>query len=119
MSSDSRPKLRALERFTLPTPDGDFLVLRDPLGVAPMQKIEKDLEPVLDALDGTKTASQIRQSLSMVHGLVLDPADFDAFVTQLERDGLLEGPGFLALRAAAVEQFEREDVRAPRAAGVL
>ena len=119
MSSDPRPKLRALERFTLPTPDGGFLVLRDPLGVAPMQKIEKDLEPVLDALDGTKTVSQIRQSLSMVHGLVLDPADFDAFVTQLERDGLLEGPGFLALRAAAVEQFEREDVRAPRAAGVL
>jgi AmmeMemoRadiSam system protein B len=114
-----RPKLRRLERFYLAGETGNNVVLNDPLGIAPLEKLDTDFEVVLDALDGTKTLAQIRQSLTMMHGLSIPPEDLDAFVRQLDAEGFLEGESFSRLQAAAVSAFDRDDCRATSVAGTL
>ncbi|MGB1699597.1 MAG: AmmeMemoRadiSam system protein B [Nannocystaceae bacterium] len=119
MAAPERPKLRRLERFYLPGGDDEYVVLSDPLGIAPLEKLDRDFEVVLDALDGTKSVSQIRQSLAMVHGLSIERTDLEDFVAQLNRDGFLEGDAFAQLQATAVATFDDNERRATCVAGTL
>ena len=119
MATPERPKLRRLERFYLAGDEDEHVVLSDPLGIAPLEKLDRDFEVVLDALDGTKSIAQIRQSLSMMHGLSIPRADLDDFVAQLDADGFLEGESFSRLQATAVSAFDLSDRRATSVAGTL
>lgn len=119
MAAPERPKLRRLERFYLPGGEDEHVVLSDPLGIAPLEKLDRDFEIVLDALDGTKSIAQIRQSLSMMHGLSIPRQELDTFVAHLDTDGFLEGESFSRLQAAAVSAFDHNECRATSVAGTL
>ncbi len=114
-----RPKLRNVERIPLSRAGEALLVLRDPMGLAEPFAIDAEFAPVLDALDGRRTLTQVRQSLAMTGGLVLDAADFEAFVAQLGEAGLLDDDRFRERWAAAHEAFLAAPSRAPILADVL
>lgn len=114
-----RPKLRNVERIPLSRAGEALLVLRDPMGLAEPFAIDAEFAPVLDALDGRRTLAQVRQSLAMTGGLVLEAADFEAFVAQLGEAGLLDDDRFRERWAEAHEAFLAAPSRPPILADVL
>lgn len=114
-----RPKLRNVERIGLVRDDADHLVLRDPMCVAETIAIDADFAPVLDAFDGTRTLAQIRQSLLMNRGLDVPLADLQAFASDLEAAGLLDGDAFRKRWIACHDAFFAAPTRPPMLAGTL
>lgn len=114
-----RPKLRRIERYPLSREGESLLVIRDPLDLVEPFAIEARYAPVLDALDGTRTLAQVRQSLSMRGVVVVDAEDLAEFVDELAELGLLDDEGFRARWAEVHAAFEAAEVREPRRAGLL
>jgi AmmeMemoRadiSam system protein B len=114
-----RPKLRRVERYPLAREDQSLLVVRDPLDLVEPFAIEARYAPVLDALDGTRTLAQIRQSLLMRGVVDVDREDLEEFVAELGEIGLLDDERFRELWAEIHEQFEAAELREPRRAGLL
>jgi AmmeMemoRadiSam system protein B len=114
-----RPKLRNVERIGLLRDGTPHLVLRDPMSVAETIAIDADFAPVLDAFDGTRTLSQIRQSLLMGRGLDVALEDLRAFAKDLEAAGLLDGDAFRARWLACHDAFFAAAARPPMLAGTL
>jgi AmmeMemoRadiSam system protein B len=114
-----RPKLRKVERIALSRGDAPLLVLRDPLALAEPLAIDADYGPLLDLLDGTRTPSQIRQSLLFGPGLDVDVAAIATFAADLSDGGWLDDDVFRARWAELHDDFVEQDVRAPTLAGVL
>jgi AmmeMemoRadiSam system protein B len=65
--------------------------MHDPLGRTPSFAIDREFEPLLDLLDGTRTIEQMRQSLLMRRGLDLEIEDLREFIGELGQNGWLEG----------------------------
>lgn len=103
----------------LERPEGTLVVLRDPLEIAEEVALDADFIPVLDLMDGTKTAAQIRQTLVFRGDLEVDLDDLLAFVTDLSEAGLLDDEAFLARAERVHHGFLRSPTRAMTGAGVL
>ena len=115
----AKPKLRRVDRVEQ-TLDGErVLILRDPMGVAESFALDAEFAPVLDLLDGTRTAAQVRQSLRMRGVLDLPLDDLAAFVDSLSDEGWLDDDRFRELWADLHADFLDEDPRLARFAGVL
>jgi AmmeMemoRadiSam system protein B len=114
-----RPKLRNVERIPHDRDGVPHVILRDAMGVADPVAIDADFVPVLDALDGSRTLAQIRQSLRMTKALDVPLDDLVAFAASLEDAGLLEGDAFRRRWLALHDAFLATDVRAPTLAGTL
>lgn len=114
-----RPKLRNVERIPLSRDGEAHVALRDPLGIAEPFAIDADFAPVLDALDGTRTLAQVRQSLLMGRNLDVDLDELHAFVAELEAAGFLEGDAFRGRWAQLHDAFFAAPTRMPTLAGVL
>ena len=114
-----RPKLRNVERIGLVRDGVDHLVLRDPMSIAQTIAIDAEFGPVLDALDGTRTLAQIRQSLLMNRGLDVALDDLRAFAADLEAAGLLDGDAFRSRWLACHDAFFAAPTRVPMLAGTL
>lgn len=115
----TRPKLRRIERHPLERPGESLLVLRDPLDVVEPFAIDARYAPVLDALDGTRTLAQVRQSLLMRGVVDVDAEDLAEFVDEIAELGLLDDDTFRARWAELHAAFEAAEVREPRRAGLL
>jgi hypothetical protein len=96
-----------------------MLVVRDPLDLVEPFAIDARYSAVLDALDGTRTVAQIRQSLLMRGLADVDGEDLEDFVAELGELGLLDDDRFRDQWAAIHEQFEAAECREPRRAGLL
>ncbi len=114
-----RPKLRNVDRIPLRRDGEDHVVLRDPMGIAETIAIDAAFVPVLDALDGTRTPVQIRQSLLMGRSLDVDLDDLRTFIADLEGAGLLDGDAFRARWAQCHAAFMAAPTRAPMLADTL
>lgn len=114
-----RPKLRSVERIPHERDGTPHVVLHDAMGIAGPVAIDAEFVPVLDALDGTRTLAQIRQSLRMTKSLDVPLADLTAFCEELEGAGLLEGDAFRSRWLALHDAFLAAEVRAPTLAGTL
>lgn len=114
-----RPKLRNVERIPHDRDGVPHVILRDAMGIADPVAIDAEFVPVLDALDGTRTLAQIRQSLRMTRAIDVPIDDLGAFAAQLEEAGLLEGDAFRRRWLALHDAFLAADVRAPTLAGTL
>lgn len=114
-----RPKLRRIERHPLERAGESLLVLRDPLDVVEPFAIEARYAPVLDALDGTRTLAQVRQSLLMRGVVEVDAEDLAEFVDEIAELGLLDDDTFRTRWAELHAAFEAAEAREPRRAGLL
>ncbi len=114
-----RPKLRRLERYRLRRDDGELVVLRDPMDLVEPIAVDVAYGPVLDALDGTRTVPQIRQSLLMRGVVDVDGDDLLEFVDELGAAGLLDDDRFRARWADVHDEFMASPERLPRRAGLL
>jgi AmmeMemoRadiSam system protein B len=99
--------------------DEALVVLRDPLELVEPFAIDAVHEPVLDALDGQRSLTQVRQSLLMRGLASVDLADLEDFVEALGEAGLLDDDRFRDAWAAAHAAFDDVEIRAPRRAGLL
>jgi AmmeMemoRadiSam system protein B len=114
-----RPKLRKVERIALRRGEASLLVLRDPLALAEPLAIDADYGPLLDLLDGTRTAGQIRQSLLFGPGLDVEVGAIESIAADLAAQGWLDDDRFRERWAELHAEFLAADVRAPTLAGVL
>ncbi len=114
-----KPKLRRVERIERGTDHERVLILRDPMGVAQSFALDAEFAPVLDLLDGTRTAAQIGQSLRMRGVLDLPKDDLEAFVGSLSDEGWLDDEVFRDRWASLHAAFLDQDPRHARFAGVL
>ena len=114
-----RPKLRKVERIALRRGEASLLVLRDPLALAEPLAVDAEYGPLLDLLDGTRTAGQIRQSLLFGPGLDVEIGAIESFAADLAEQGWLDDDRFRERWAALHSDFLESDVRAPTLAGVL
>ena len=118
MTAD-RPKLRKLDRHRLRRGGEELLVLRDPLGVADPVALPAAAAPILDLLDGQRSAAQIRHSL-LLRGAASFPADAIAeLIADLGAAGLLDDDAFRARWAALLRDFLAAPIRRPAHADVL
>ncbi|MFV8754338.1 MEMO1 family protein [Nannocystaceae bacterium ST9] len=114
-----RPKLRRVERYPLSREGESLLVVRDPLDLVEPFAIDARYAAVLDALDGSKTLAQVRQSL-LLRGLAdVEGDDLHEFVDELGEQGLLDDDRFRARWAEVHAEFEAAETREPRRAGLL
>ncbi len=114
-----RPKLRRVERYPLSREGEALLVVRDPLDLVDPFAIDARYAAVLDALDGSKTLAQIRQSLLLRNLADVDAEDLHEFVDELGEQGLLDDDRFRKRWADVHTEFEHAETRAPRRAGLL
>jgi AmmeMemoRadiSam system protein B len=114
-----KPKLRRVERVEQTLEGERVLILRDPMGVAESFALDAEFTPVLDLLDGSRTVTQIRQSLRMRGVLDLAADDLAAFVQDLSDEGWLDDDAFRDRWAALHAAFLDEDPRSPRFCGLL
>lgn len=117
--SRDKPRLRKVERLQLRRGDDVLLVLRDPTGLSEQVAFPIAAAPVLDALDGQRTAAQIRQSLAMRGLLDLELETIEALVRDLGEAGYLDDDAFRARWEAVHREFLADPVRRPRWAGLL
>jgi len=95
------------------------LILSDPMGVSESFALDAEFAPALDLLDGSRTVTQIRQSLRMRGVLDLPADDLTAFVDSLSAAGWLDDESFRARWEDLHADFLDEDPRAARFAGIL
>lgn len=114
-----RPKLRKVERIAHQRGEESLVIIRDPLGLSEPFALDADLAPLLDLLDGTRTISQIRQSLLMTHQLDVATEEIAAFAEQLHEQGLLDDAGFVERWADLHQDFIEAEHRPPRLAGLV
>lgn len=114
-----RPKLRKVDRAVLRRGDESLIVLRDPLGISEPAALPEEATPVLDMLDGQRTAAQVRQSLLLRGVLSVSLEEVVALVDELSCAGFLDDDRFRAMWEAAHRDFMGHAVRAPRYADVL
>lgn len=114
-----KPRLRKVERLQLRRGDDVLIVLRDPTGLSEQVAFPITAAPVLDALDGQRTAAQIRQSLALRGVLDIELAAIEAVVRDLGEAGYLDDDAFRARWEAVHREFIADPVRRPRFAGLL
>jgi len=112
-------KLRKLERHELLRNDEHLLVLRDPLGISDPVALPKAAGDVLDLLDGTRTAAQIRQSLLMRGKLDVPTCEITELVDSLQNEGMLDDDAFRDRFATILHGFLAAPVLRPRHAGMV
>lgn len=117
--SNDKPRLRKVERMALQRGDEALLVLRDPTGLSEQVAFPQEASVILDALDGTRTVPQLRQSLAMRGIIDIELADLEAIVRDLASAGYLDDPAFRARWEAIHREFLVSPVRRPRWAGLL
>ncbi|MGB1274948.1 MAG: AmmeMemoRadiSam system protein B [Nannocystaceae bacterium] len=112
-------KLRKLERHELLRDDEHLIVLRDPLGISDPVALPKAAGDVLDLLDGTRTAAQIRQSLLMRGKLDVPTCEITELIAGLQGEGMLDDDAFRDRFATILQRFLAAPVLRPRHAGIV
>lgn len=117
----TNPKLRPLDmRWVQGQDKRSFLLLHDPLGLAPSDLlIPGEIAPLLALLDGSRDISTVHSAFLLRTGLPLSLTQVQEFVAALERALLLEGPRFQEAQRHALERFRRAPYRPPALAGVV
>ncbi len=95
------------------------MIVRDPLGLAEPFALNAELAPLLEMLDGTRTLTQIRQSLLMTRGLDLPVSELEEFVQQLRDGALLDDDAFRERWADLHSDFIESSERPPTLAGLV
>lgn len=114
-----RPKLRRLDRHHLERDGEALLVLRDPQGVAEPVALPAEVGPLLDLLDGTRSAAQIRHSLLFSGREAFDREAIEGLIDDLGAAGLLDDDSFRRRWAALHRAFVDAPRRPPAFADVL
>jgi MEMO1 family protein len=109
MATLDRPRLRPLSASRLDQRGEPFVVLEDPMGLAPdpvLIPLQGYLQ-VVRRLDGRSTLDEIEARFFGETGLRLPPGDLADLVSRLDRNMMLDGPTFDAFRQA----YATQDIR--------
>lgn len=113
-----KPKLRKLDRYPLQREDETLLVLRDPHHLDAPLAVDPALGPYLELMDGTRSISQIRQSMLMRTQQSLPLEELVAVVDTLEECGFLENDDFRARWSLALREFVQREALEFALAGI-
>ena len=110
MAPPERPRLRALEAFPIQQDGQRAVGLRDParftdqVAVLPVPLLD-----IVSLFDGEHSLDEIRDIVSVRHGLALTRAEIGAVAERLDEGGFLDSPRFAARR----ERIEAEYAASP------
>jgi len=113
-----RPKLRKLEKHRLDREGETLIVLRDPQGVSEPVALPEAAAPLLELLDGERSAAQIRQTL-LFRGVTIDREEVEGLLLDLSDAGLLDDDNFRERWSEMHEGFTASARRPARFAGLL
>ena len=109
-----QPKLRVLQPTWVQHNGGQYLDLRDPLGIASKGVlIPQQVAPLLALIDGSRTIEGLRHGFALRSGVQLTANQLDELVASLDSALLLEGDTFNRAYQAAIRRYRRRKSRAP------
>ena len=113
-----QPKLRVLQPTWVQHNGGQYIDLRDPLGIASKGVlIPQQVAPLLTLIDGSRTIESLRHGFALRSGIQLTANQLDELVRSLDSALLLEGDTFNRAYQAAINRYRRRKSRAPSHAG--
>jgi MEMO1 family protein len=118
-SAERVPRLRPVERiFVQDRARGRVLQLRDTEGIAPGAiTLPAELAPIVDRLDGVRTAAEVAADATRASGRPMDAALVTQLVGELDAASMLDTPRFRARRREAMLAFSATPVRPAAHAG--
>ena len=108
----SKPRLRPVEHFEVPSEDGASYALHDPSQLSPASlQMSPAALLVLSMMDGAHTCDAIRETFAAQTGSQLPADKLYSMIEQLDQCYLLEGPTFEAHYDKLVADYRAAPVR--------
>ncbi len=118
MSHPPIAALRHLDAQSVRHEGRDWLLLRDPLGIAPAPLLVRvEAAPFLRFLDGRHTLRDIQLAVTRATGEIVSSEELESFVETLDRHCMLDSPSFRRRRAQMLTEYRRMPARPARFAG--